>query len=115
MRWNGEDVELLVATQPKGTPRARVYRFVDENGDIAYIGNTTNLHNRLKNHANYFKGDFKVEYIDVPYHARYRIESALIAKYRPYCNSFVAKWPDDIQGDSWQYYDKISFKTRRTK
>ena len=74
--------------------KAWLYRFRFDNGEIAYIGNTTNLSQRLKNHRAYWiiTEPMIVDIMRVPYDERYKIESALIKRYRPTQNSFVMKY-----------------------
>lgn len=69
------------------------YRFRNDDGEMLYIGVTTNIIQRLKSHKAYWTitEPITVDVMPVPADDRYKIETALIRRYRPTENHFVAQ------------------------
>lgn len=90
---------------------AYCYRFRCDDGTLLYIGNTTNIYNRLKDHRSLWRisEPINVDIMIVPESERYRVETALIRKYRPQENSFVAHFDNEYTGvpEKWEPFARI--------
>lgn len=93
-------------------PKAYCYRFRFDDGEVFYIGNTTNPTQRIKYHRHnlWIAEPFTVDLMEVPFKMRYKIETALIRKYRPSENSFVAKHDNEFRDipEKWIPWVRIS-------
>ena len=81
--------------KPKLDSDYTVYRFIDRWHNVAYIGSTTNLNQRLRQHFNYKNYDFAEYYVLLidcikckTYADMLWLELALITKYKPYWNTY---------------------------
>ena len=100
------EIEIAIAEK-----LALCYRFRCSDGEILYIGNTTDIRKRLKDHRHLWtiSEPIYVDIMDVPYLSRYRVETALIRRHRPTQNSFVALYDNEYKDvpEQWRLYAKI--------
>lgn len=102
-----------------------IYRFLDEKGDVLYIGQTTNMENRMASHkqahSRLTEGEKKLElYLRIKDVEYFEVESAyhmhileihMISKYRPHFNE-VLKYETDRFFDFGEYQWKAyAFRT----
>lgn len=79
-----------------------IYFFVDENGDIAYIGKTLNLKNRMAQHKCYkevYEDNFTVLYKELKNindDILYDLEQSLIDACKPYKNKECADYDGNV-------------------
>lgn len=85
------------------------FRFSDEMP--VYIGVTTDLPKRLKDHRNnwFIDAPMEIDVMQVPFKDRFRYETALIRRYRPIENSFIAKNDNEFFDivESWKHIATI--------
>lgn len=92
-----------------------VYRFINENGEVVYIGKAKNLKNRLNNHK-HLSGECYSETVEIHYTVFNTVddmdlaERYLISKLKPKYNEIYKKKQititiDDFEGLTWYKYD----------
>lgn len=102
-----------------------VYRFLDENGTVIYVGRTKDLNHRLLNHKHLpvecYTSVKKIEYLSFLTENDARIaEISLINKYKPiYNNEFKSggnvSIPVDLSGYKWQEYNPVIYNFNNRK
>ena len=92
-------------------PKAMCYRFRRDDGEILYIGVTTDIEKRLKEHQPYWSigESITVDVMPVPFAERYQIETALIRRYRPTENRKVAFHANEYENceERWIPYMRL--------
>lgn len=77
------ETDLLGASLGVFEKKPVVYRFVDAvTGETYYIGNTTNIRQRIKQHNFVFNRPIKVQVFESSYEDRYADEAATIEWYK---------------------------------